>query len=100
MNLASKFGIFRKKMQLDEMPAEQALFAQGCWLAGAQASFQILAALSESNKSAAEVQMGWAELQDEIMKANEALTRRAKPAEPEPEESLIQALPEKKIIVC
>lgn len=87
-------------MRLDEMPAEQALFAQGCWLAGAQASFQILAALSESNKSAAEVQFGWAELQEEILKANEALTKRAVPADPEPEESLIQTPPEKKIIVC
>lgn len=86
ITLASRFGKFRRAMKLDAMQPEQSLFAQGSYLAGAQACFQILAALSESDKSAAEVQMGWVELQEEIKKANEALTRRATEPAAEPEE--------------
>ena len=96
MTLSGKFGILRAKMKLDEMSQEQAIFAQGMFISGAQAAFQILAALSASDKSAAEVQLGWHDLQEEIRKANEALTRRAA-EKPEDDEEPPE---EKRIIVC
>jgi hypothetical protein len=71
ISLSSKFGQFRKVMRLDEMPEAQARFAQMCYLAGAQACFQILAKVAESDASAAEVQMAWASLQQEILAAAE-----------------------------
>ena len=88
MTLSGSFGRFRRKLNLDEMPQEQALFAQGCYIAGAQACFQILAALSESDKSAAEVQIGWADLQQEIINAVPKAPKKEEDALP-PERSLI-----------
>ncbi len=48
-------------------PKEQVLFGQGCYLAGAQAAFQILAAASD--KTAEEAIIIWGELQQEILNA-------------------------------
>lgn len=86
MTLAGKWGVFRRRMKLDEMPHEQALFAQGCYLAGAQAAFQILAAASE--KTPEEALIVWGELQTEILNAM-----------PKPKENLVEVPPEKTVII-
>ena len=86
MTLSGKFGILRRKMKFDEMPREQALFGQGCYLAGAQAAFQILAAASDKTRE--EAVMIWAELQNEIMAAI-----------PKMEGDLAELKPEKSLIV-
>jgi hypothetical protein len=77
MTLAGKFGIFRRRMRLEEMPENQALYIQGAWLAGAQACFQVLADLSASDLTAEDVRAGWAAVQQEILNAMPQ-------AEPEP----------------
>lgn len=84
--LAGKFGIFFRKMRFAEAPRSQALFGQACYLAGAQAAFQILAAASE--KSPGEAIIIWGELQSEILGA------LAKPADP-----LIEMPPENKVVM-
>lgn len=86
MTLAGKFGEFRAVMRVDEMPREQALFAQGCYIAGAQATFQILATASELTKEEAIV--AWAELQNEIRNAA-----------PRPSKPLVELPPEKQVII-
>lgn len=86
MTLGGKFGIFRKKMRLDEMSPEQARFGQGCYLAGAHAAFQILAATSDMTREEAIV--AWAELQNEILSAV-----------PKPSTPLVELPPEKKLII-
>lgn len=84
--LAEKFAKFCGAMRISEMPREQALFAQGSFLAGAQASFQILS--SASDKTREEALMVWAELQNEIRNAA-----------PRPTQPLVVTPPEKQIIV-
>lgn len=68
------------------MPPQQALGFQGAYLAGAQASFQILAAASDCTRE--EAIIIWAELQNEI-----------KTAVPRPTKSLVELPPEKQIII-
>lgn len=84
--LAGKFTQFRYAMHLDEMPPEQTLFGQGCYLAGAQATFQILAAASDKTRE--EAIIIWAELQNEI-----------KTAAPRPTKPLVELPPEKQVII-
>lgn len=84
--LAGKFAQFRQAMGIDNMPREQALFAQGSFLAGAQASFQILAAASDCTRE--EAIIIWAELQNEI-----------KTAAPRPSQPLVELPPEKQVII-
>lgn len=86
LTLAGKFAQFRQAMGVDAMPREQALFGQGCYLAGAQASFQILAAASDKTREEAIVI--WAELQNEIRNAA-----------PRPTQPLIELPPEKQVII-
>ena len=80
MTLAGKFGKFRRAMKLDEMPREQALFAQGCFVAGAQAVFQLVIAMSDKTPAESIIAMG--ELQTEILNAM-----------PKPEEKLVETPP-------
>ena len=85
MTLAGKWGIFLKKLP-PEMNREQLLFAQACYLAGAQAVFQILGAASDATRE--EAIIIWRELQQEI------LTAAGRPAQP-----LVSLPPEKQIII-
>lgn len=84
--LADKFTLFRQRLQFDQMSREQALFGQGCYLAGAQAAFQILAAASDKTREEAIVI--WAELQHEILAAA-----------PQPNQPLVATPPEKTLII-
>lgn len=80
MTLAGKWGIFRRKMKLDEMPNQQALFIQGAYLAGAQAVFQLVIAMSDKTVEESVIAMG--ELQTEILNAM-----------PKPEEKRLVTVP-------
>ncbi len=86
MTLNGKFGLFRKKLP-ENMPTQQLLFAQSCYLAGAQAAFQILA--TASDKTQEEAIIIWHELQQEILGAV------AQPAE----KNLVITPPEKRVII-
>jgi hypothetical protein len=66
LKLADHFNKFREKLPRN-MPREQALFAQACYLAGAKATFTILAAASELSQEDAVAQ--WAFVQQEISDA-------------------------------
>lgn len=66
MTLAEKWTIFVTKLP-QEAGREQILFAQACYLAGAQAAFQILGAAS--NKTQEEAITIWGEFQREILDA-------------------------------
>lgn len=83
--LSAKFSEFRKVMKLDEQPEFAAMALQGAYIAGAQACFQILQ--SASKESAEDALIIWGETQHEILNA---MPKR---------EALIEALPEKKIIL-
>ena len=80
MTLAGKFGIFRRKMKLDEMPEDQALYIQGVYVAGAQAAFQLVIAMADKTPEESVIAMG--ELQSEILNAM-----------PKPEEKRLVMLP-------
>ena len=67
MTLAGKFGRFRRAKKFDEMPREQAMFGQGCYIAGAQAVFQLVIAMADLSPGEATIAMG--ELQTEILNA-------------------------------
>ena len=86
MTLAGKWGIFKRQVMPKEAPQQQVLFGQGCYLAGAQAAFQILSATSEMTPERSLV--AWHELQAEIMNA---VGR--------PQESLVDLPPERQVIV-
>ncbi len=86
MTLNAKFGLFRKRLPAD-MPPQQLLFGQSCYLAGAQAAFQILAAASDKTRE--ESIIIWHELQQEILGAV------AQPAE----KNLVITPPEKRVII-
>lgn len=86
MTLAGKWGIFRRKMGLHELEMEQQLAAQGCFLAGAQAAFQILGAASTKTKEEAIVI--WGEFQQELLQA-------VRPKD----QPLVEIPPEKRIVI-
>lgn len=86
MTLSERFTTFRHKFRLDEMPPQQAMFLQGAYIAGAQASFQILA--TASDKTREEAIVIWHDLQEEILAAA-----------PKPPPPLIATPPEKSLII-
>lgn len=66
MTLAEKWTTFVTKLP-QEAGKEQILFAQACYLAGAQAAFQILGAAS--TKTQEEALTIWHDFQQEILNA-------------------------------
>lgn len=91
MKLSDKFSVFRSIMKLDEMPEQQARFAQSSWLAGAQAAFQLLASFSDLEHDESIRQ--WHGVQQEIL---EAIGAKAKPVTPD--EPLV-VVPENKVVL-
>lgn len=85
MTLAEKWNNFRQKLPA-EAPAQQILFAQASYLAGAQAAFQILGAASDKPREAAIII--WGSLQQEILQAVG-----------KPKENLVVVPDEKRIII-
>jgi len=86
MTLAAKWGIFLRKAMPRDTPREQLLFAQGCYLAGAQAAFQILELASQKTQD--EAIIIWHDLQDEILGAVA-----------KPQDNLVVTPPEKRVII-
>lgn len=85
MTLAEKWKAFLKKLP-QEAGKQQILFAQACYLAGAQAAFQILGAASD--KTQEEALIIWGEFQREILEAV------ARPSQP-----MVVTPPEKHLII-
>ncbi len=86
MTLAAKWGIFLRRAIPPETPREQLLYAQSCYLAGAQAAFQILELAS--GKTQEEAIIIWHDLQQEILGAVA-----------KPQDNLVVTPPEKRLII-